>query len=119
MGCAWIGWRGATPWAAALAVAAASRFAVAVPYTVVNAAIRLVGGRLTPPAFDEYKAGTALGWSGDLLLASTSLLLVGVLWWVGRHLPRGARAVAWSGLVLGTALGWAVWMRAVGPWLLP
>lgn len=89
------------------------------PYTLVNAGVRLLGGRLAPPAFDEYKAGTAFGWSGDALLASTSLLLALVLWWIGRHLRRGERITAWSGLVLGTTLGWAFWMPVAGPRLLP
>ena len=118
-GCAWVRWRAPVSWAAALAVAAASRFAVAVPYTVANVVVRSRGGLLTPPAFDEYKAGTALGWSGDGLLAGTALLLAFVLWWVGHHVRRGGRVMAWSGLLIGTALGWAVWMLAVGPRLLP
>jgi len=122
-GCAGVRWPAraswGAPWAAALAVAAVSRFVVGVPYTLANAGARLLGLRLATPAFDEAKAGAALGWSGDALLAGTSLLLVLVLGWVGRHLPRGGRAAAWSGLLLGTALGWAVWMRAAGPWLLP
>lgn len=118
-GCGWFRWRAPVPWAGALAVAAASRFAVGVPYTVVNAAVRLVGGRLKPPAFDEYRAATALGWSGDLLLAVTSLLLALVLWWIGRRIPRRERLSAWLGLIVGTALGWVAWMQVLGPRLLP
>ena len=117
--CAWILWRAATPWAMAFAVTAASRFVVGVPYTIVNAAVRLFGRRLAPPEFDEQKAAAALGWSGDALLAGTSLVLVLVLWAVWRGLRRGERAAAWSGLLLGTILGWAIWMLAVGPLLLP
>ncbi len=117
--CAWLRWRAATPWAAALAVTAASRFVVGVPYTIVNAGALLIGSQLAPPEFDETKAGAALGWSGDALLAGTSLVLAVVLWSVGRGLFRGERVAAWSGLLIGTALGWAVWMLGLGPLLLP
>ena len=117
--CAWILWHGPARWAFALAICAVSRFVVAVPYTVINIAVRLTGATLRPPAFDEYKAGTALGWSGDALLGSTFVLLVGVLVFVGRKLPVGERSVAWPGMVVGTILGWACWMLLLGPALLP
>ncbi len=117
--CVWIGWRAATPWALALAVTAVTRFAVGIPYTLVTGIIRFVGAQLAPPAFDEYKAGAALGWSGDLLLAATSALCIAVLWWIGRHLQRDARGATWLGLFVGTATGWALWMKGLGPWLLP
>ena len=74
---------------------------------------------MRPPAFDEYKAGTALGWSGDALLASTIIVLVVVLVYVGAKLPRGERLTAWGGLVTGTVLGWILWMVLLGPALLP
>jgi hypothetical protein len=117
--CVWILWRAPVRWAFALALCAVSRFVVAVPYTLINIAVRLIGGSLRPPAFDEYKAGTALGLSGDALLASTTIVLVGVLVFVGRKLPRGERSIAWPGLVIGTILGWACWMLLLGPVLLP
>jgi len=117
--CAWILWRGPARWAFALAISAVSRFVVAVPYTLINIAVRLTGASLRAPAFDEYKAGTALGWSGDALLASTVVVLIGVLVFVGRKLPDGERSVAWSGLVIGTVLGWACWMLLLGPAVLP
>jgi hypothetical protein len=117
--CAWILMRGPTRWAFALAVCAVSRFLVAVPYTLINIVARLAGRRLGAPAFDEYKAGTALALSGDALLASTVLMLVGVLIFVGRKLPAGERSVAWPGLVIGTILGWACWMLLIGPVMLP
>ena len=119
LACGWIFYYGPSRWASALAVSAASRFIVGVPYTLVNIAVRMTGARLQPPAFDEYKAGVALGWSGDALLASTAIVLVGVLLCVGVSIPRGERSVAWSGLVIGTALGWASWMKLLGPVLLP
>lgn len=118
-GCLWIRLRPAARWPFALSVSAVSRFVVAVPYTVVNAVIRLVGGSMRPPAFDEYKAGTALGWSGDALLASTSIVLVAVLVYVGRKLPGGEKVIAWAGLVTGTLFGWIVWMLLLGHALLP
>ena len=117
--CTWILLRSPTRWAFALAVAAASRFVVGVPYTVINVGVRLIGGHMKAPAFDEHQAGTALGWSGDALLASTTLVLVAVLLCVGYKLPRGERSVAWPGLLLGTVLGWALWMLLLGPVLLP
>ncbi len=117
--CGWILLHGPARWTFALAVSAASRFVVGVPYTVVNIVMILVGGHLRPPAFDEHKAGTALGWSGDALLASTAVVLVGVLLCIGFKLPRGERSVAWPGLLLGTVLGWALWMTLLGPVLLP
>jgi hypothetical protein len=117
--CAWLYLRGPTKWAFALAVSAVSRFIVAVPYTTISIVVRLLGGHVRPPAFDEYKAGTALGWSGDALLASTVIVLVGVLVVVGRKLPRAERGIAWTGLVTGTALGWICWMLLLGPVLLP
>jgi hypothetical protein len=119
LGCLWVRVQRPAPWAFALSVAAVSRFVVAVPYTIVNTIIRLVGGRLRPPAFDEYKAGTALGVSGDALLASTVIVLAAVLVCVGAKLPRGERLIAWVGLVTGTLLGWIFWMLLLGPVLLP
>ena len=117
--CAWILLRGPARWAFALAVSAVSRFAVEVPYTLINTLARLTGASLSPPAFDEYKAGIALGWSGDVLLASTLIVLAGVLLCVGLKLPRGERSTAWPGLVIGTILGWVCWMMLLGPALLP
>ena len=117
--CAWIVLRSPARWAFALAVSAASRFVVAVPYTVINTLARLTGASLSPPAFDEYKAGIALGWSGDVLLASTVIVLAAVLLCVGLNLPRGERSTAWPGLVIGTILGWVCWMMLLGPALLP
>jgi hypothetical protein len=117
--CGWIALRGCARWAFALLVASVSRFAVGVPYTLINSFVRLTGRRLTPPAFDEHKAATALGWSGDAVLGSTSVLLIAALVWMGFRLPRGERSVAWPGLLLGTALGWVLWMQLLGPVLLP
>jgi hypothetical protein len=117
--CGWVFWRRPSRWAFALAISAASRFVVGVPYTVANVVVRVIGATLQPPAFDEYKAGVALRWSGDALLASTALVLVAVLLCVGVKLPRGERSVAWPGLLIGTALGWALWMKLLGPVLLP
>lgn len=117
--CAWILTRGPARGAFALAVCAVSRFVVAVPYTLMKLVARLMGWSMGPPAFDEYKAGTALGLSGDALLASTIVVLVGVLVVVGRKLPSGERSVAWLGLVAGTILGWAFWMLLLGPALVP
>lgn len=117
--CTWIFWRDATPWAAAVAVTAASRFVVGVPYTIVNVGVRLIGLRLAPPEFDENKAGAALAWSGDAILAGTSLVLAIVVWSVGRRLRHGNRVAAWAGLLIGTTLGWAIWMLGLGPLLLP
>ena len=117
--CAWILLRGPARWAFALAFSAASRFVVGVPYTAINIVIRMIGGHMRAPAFDEHKAGLALGWSGDVLLASTTVVLVGVLLSIGFKLPRGDRSVAWPGLLLGTVLGWALWMLLLGPVILP
>jgi hypothetical protein len=117
--CAWILWRGPARWAFALAICAVSRFVVAVPYTLLKIVVLLTGGSLGAPAFDEYKVGAALGWSGDALLASTAIVLIGVLLFVGRRLPAGERSAAWPGLLSGTTLGWACWMLLLGPALLP
>jgi hypothetical protein len=86
---------------------------------VINIVVRLLGGSMRPPAFDEHKAGTALGWSGDAVLACTTVVLAGVLLLVGFKLPRSERSVAWPGLLIGTALGWGLWMLLLGPVLLP
>jgi hypothetical protein len=117
--CTWILLLGPARWAFALAFAAASRFVVGVPYAVINMVVRMIGGHMRAPAFDEHKAGLALGWSGDILLASTTLILVGVLLCIGFRLPRGERSVAWAGLLIGTVFGWALWMLLLGPVLLP
>lgn len=119
LGCVLMARVGPLPWAAALAVCAASRFVVSVPYTLGSLVVRALGKQLAPPVFDEYQAGTALGVSGDGLLAISALLLAGVLWWVGRQLPRNTTRLAWVGLLGGTAFGWAVWMLGLGPLLLP
>jgi hypothetical protein len=105
-------------WPFALAIAAASRFAVGLPYSIVNLVMRFQGHRLSPPAFDEYKAATALGWSGDLLLAITSAIPLAVLVWLGLTLPRGRRILFFGALLLGTAVGWYLWMGLLGPRLL-
>jgi hypothetical protein len=118
LACSWTVLRRDARWAFALSVSAASRFAVGVPYTAVNAVVLLTGGRLHPPAFDEYKAATALGWSGDAVLAFTSVFLIATLTWVAMRLPHGERAAAWAGLLGGTALGWVLWMSVLGPVLL-
>jgi len=117
--CVWIFWCAATPWAIALAVTAVSRFVVGVPYTIVNVCARLSGSQLAPPEFDEYKAGAALAWSGDALMACTSLLPAVEFWTVNRHLRAGERVAAWSGLLIETTVGWASWMLGAGPALLP
>ena len=111
--------RPGTAWPHALAFAAASRLLVGVPYTLANSITRLSGGRLDPPAFDEYKAGVALGVSGDAMLgASVAFFFVAIVW-LARALPKGRRLAAWAGLLAGTALGWALWMALLGPILLP
>jgi hypothetical protein len=119
VGCSWIALRGPAQWAFALAITAASRFAVGVPYTLVNLIVRMSGGQLEPPAFDEHRAGSALGWSGDVLLGSTTLILVATIVWTGIMLPREERVAAWIGLAFGTVSGWVLWMNRVGPMLLP
>ncbi len=123
VGCALLWRQGPAPWSTAPTVSAVSRFVVAVPYTIDLVAVQVMGLQLAPPAFDEYKAGTALHISGNALLASTSLLLCAVRWWVHRqlyrHLPPDEARGAWVGLVVGTAAGWAGWMLGLGPLLVP
>ena len=117
--CAWIALRGGARWTFALAASAASRFIVGVPYTIVSIALLLWNRRLVPPEFDEHKAASALGWSGDVVLGCTALVLIATLVWIGYRLPRGERMAAWPGLLAGTALGWALWMGLVGRIVLP
>jgi hypothetical protein len=117
--CAAIALRGGPPWAFALAISAASRFVVGVPYTMVSIALLLGNRRLAPPEFDEHKAASALGWSGDAVLGFTALFLIAILVWIGYRLPRGERIAAWPGLLVGTVLGWALWMGLVGRFVLP
>jgi hypothetical protein len=107
----------ASVWPYALAIAAASRFAVAVPFSVVNIFVRLSGRRLSPPAFDEQKAADALGWSGELLLGITSATLLVVMAWLVITLPR--KWLSLPAIKIGTAAGWALWMSALGPLLFP
>ncbi|MDQ3482431.1 MAG: hypothetical protein M3448_03345 [Pseudomonadota bacterium] len=76
------------------------------------------GRRLDPPAFDEYKAGEALGWSGNLTLGFTAGLFFLVILLMLLWLPKGQRLVAWLGLIGGTAAGWALWFSAA-PYVLP
>jgi hypothetical protein len=104
-------------WPFALAIAAASRFAVAVPFSVVNVYVRLTGRRLAPPAFDEQKAADALGLSGELLLGLTSATLLLVIAWLLIKLP--SRWLSLPATVAGTVAGWALWMGALGPLLFP
>jgi hypothetical protein len=114
----WVRRRGADRWAFALAAAAASRFFVGVPYTLAVALAAARGVRLEPPQFDEYKAGEALGASGNLMLLVSTLLFFTAIGWLALRLPRGSRGVAWTGLFIGTVTGWALWFT-VGPLLLP
>lgn len=104
-------------WPFALAVAAASRFAVAVPFSLANVYVRLSGQRLAPPAFDEQKAADALGWSGELLLGVTSATLLIVVAWLVIKLPY--RWLSLPAILVGVASGWALWMGALGPVLFP
>ncbi len=115
----WITLRTKARWAFALAIASASRFAVGVPYTAASLIVSLSGRRLAAPAFDEHKAATAVGWSGDAVLASTAVFLIATLVWIAYELPRGERSAAWPGLIAGTGVGWALWMGVVGRVLLP
>ncbi len=109
--------RPALSWPFALAVAAASRFVVAVPFSLANAFVRLNGERLTPPAFDEQKAADALGWSGELLLGLTSAAVLFVVVWLVLELPR--RWLSLPAVLVGSAAGWALWMGILGPALFP
>jgi hypothetical protein len=102
----------------ALAVAAASRFFVGVPYTIANIIALASDRQLAPPAFDEYKAGEALGWSGDLTLGVTASLFFLVIIVLLARLPRGERVWAWMGLIGGTVAGWAAGF-SLAPLLLP
>ena len=102
----------------ALAVAAASRFFVGVPYTIANLLALVSGRKLDPPAFDEFKAGEALGWSGNLTLGVTASMVFLVLGWLFFRLPTGQRGVAWAGLIVGTIAGWAFWF-SIAPVVLP
>jgi hypothetical protein len=90
---------------------------VAVPFTLVNIYVRLAGQRLAPPAFDEQKAAGALGWSGELLLSLTSGTLLIVVAWLLIKLPD--RWLSFPAALVGTAVGWALWMGALGPALFP
>lgn len=101
-----------------LAVAAVSRFSVGVPYSIVNLVAWVSGRTLNPPAFDEYKAGEALQWSGNLTLGVTAAIVFAVLVWLLLRLLAGERAVAWLGFLLGTTVGWALWF-GLAPLLLP
>ena len=107
----------ASPWPFALAIAAVSRFAVAVPFSLANVYVRATGGRLAPPAFDEQKAADALGWSGELLLGLTSAMFLLVLGWLIIALPN--RWVSIPSILVGTAVGWIAWMLGLGPVLFP
>jgi hypothetical protein len=106
-------------WPLALAIAAASRFAVGLPYTLASLVVRAQGRHLAAPVFDEHKAATVLGWLGDLLLGLTSALALAVLVWVVLKLPRGRRLPILAALLIGTGLGWYLWMGLLGPRLLP
>lgn len=104
-------------WPFALAIAASSRFTVAVPFSLANVYVRLNGQRLAPPAFDEQKAADALGWSGELLLSLTSATVLLVLGWLVLKLPN--RVWSLPAILTGTAAGWALWMGFLGPLLFP
>lgn len=119
VGMMWVHQRRPTVWAFALVFAAASRLFVAVPHTMITSVRWLRGEPLSEAGFDEYKGAVALGWPGDLPLVFTSLFFIASMVWLGRLLPRGRRSTAWSGLVLGTVLGWSLWMIVVGPVVLP
>ncbi len=106
-------------WPYALTVSAASRLFVGVPYTVMNIAMLIVGGRLDPPSFDEYKAGVALGLPGNAVLGISGAFFFLALIWLAFTLPRGERLAAWPGLILGTVVGWAAWFMLIGPAILP
>lgn len=118
-GMAWVSFRKASPWAFALVIAAASRLALAAPYTILSVLARLRGERLPPHGFDEYRAAEALGWPGLSALGVTTTFVFLVLVWLTVRLPRGQRLAAWVGLLSGVVLGWVIWMGSLGPALLP
>lgn len=118
-GMAWVSLRKPSPWAFALVIAAASRFALAAPYTVFATLARLRGERMPAHGFDEYRAAEALGWSGLGALGVTTAFVMVVLVWLAVRLPRGQRRAAWIGLLLGVVLGWVLWLGFLGPALLP
>lgn len=111
-------WRPRQRFGYALAVAAVSRFFVGVPYTIGNLVALASGRTLMPPSFDEYKAGVALGWSGDVTLGMTAAMVFLVLAWLAVRLPKGDRAAGWIGLIGGTIAGWGLWF-SLAPLLLP
>ena len=118
-GMLWVLFRRPSIWAFALVIAAASRLALAAPYTILAGLARLRGERLPPHGFDEYRAAEALGWSGLSALGVTTAFVAAVLVWLALRLPRGQRFAAWPGLLLGVVLGWVLWMGSLGPTLLP
>ncbi|CAA9526599.1 MAG: hypothetical protein AVDCRST_MAG91-2585 [uncultured Sphingomonadaceae bacterium] len=118
-GMVWILFRGPSVWAFALVAAAASRLALAAPYTILAALARFRGQRFPPHGFDEYRAAEAMGWSGLSALGVTTAFVATVLVWLAVRLPRGERFTAWIGLLLGVVLGWVLWIGFLGPILLP
>jgi hypothetical protein len=77
------------------------------------------------PGIDEQRthprwAHRAAPWAGwCLLFVPVTIVLHELGHYATARWLGGERSLAWSGLFIGTALGWALWMKLLGPVLFP
>lgn len=105
-------------WGFGLAASASSRLLLGLPFAILGT-ISVMMGYGAESQFDEFKAASALGLPGLPFVVLTAAYGVAAWAYLIRRLPRSDRWYAFSGLVIGTALGWGLWLAVLGPVLLP
>jgi hypothetical protein len=106
---------GSRAWAVAPAFAAGIRSLIIAPaYLFARVRDGMVGGN-----FDENNAARHLGISTDLVVAVNVAVLAGAWVFLISRISPGRRALTLSAILVGTAVGLAVYVGWLGPWLLP
>lgn len=102
------------PLVVALGLASTLRFLSGIPSIAAS-----FSGKTLRTGTDEANLALLTGIPVILLVAAGLLLLVGAWFWLLRNIPKGQRVIAVGGLVVGTVVGFLLYFRLAGPWLLP
>lgn len=102
-------------WLISLGVAACTRLFVLLPFAIAAVRRRAVGVPSRPTTLDEDRGAQLLGLPGDvsLIAVTATLAVILVLLWKKASPPFS------KGHAVGAILGWAAWMVALGPAIMP
>jgi hypothetical protein len=78
-----------------------------------------LSGKTMRPSSDEGHIALLSGIPVVLLSAAGICVLIGVWYLLIKSIPRQQRPIAIGGLLTGTAIGFVLYFRFIGPWLLP